>query len=293
MEDTLGTLTLEPPDMLGSAAPPMRTQGAPVLSPWEPESQPDDGPALFNDLSRRADFVRSYPELDDVCERLGFGWEFTLAERFPSPLPILVELARAAQPPTPAHHPDWTSALVSELVSDLVDMHHRPLMREFERLGMLMEHLHEVHAERSFTTLATRFRRFRQTVRWHLRHEETVVFPRCIDLEDALRGYRPWNKSTVTSALRVMANGHATSARILATLIALAEKARDVRADPILGVIRDGLLAMQADLRVHAYGEADILLPAAIAAEEQLSARSHARHVRGVPHDHAPVQLIG
>src|SRR5476649_1850769 len=80
-----------------------------------------DEPPLFSSIGQRADLVRAYPGLDQVCDQVGYGWDQTLAERFPDPADVVLALARAAQPPTAAPHQDWSSYLVSELVSDLRD----------------------------------------------------------------------------------------------------------------------------------------------------------------------------
>src|SRR5579862_8758116 len=65
-------------------------------------------PELFSVLSRRADLVLVYPELDPVCEHFGLDWEQTIAEHSPAPTGMLCALARTARPPPIAHHTDWS-----------------------------------------------------------------------------------------------------------------------------------------------------------------------------------------
>jgi iron-sulfur cluster repair protein YtfE (RIC family) len=261
-------------DRLLSPAAPAAMQIRPRVDSATPILTTVDEPLLFSGRSRREDLVRSYPELEPVCDLLGLGWERTLIEHAPAPAGTLLTLARAAQPPPLARHSDWSSSLVSELVDDLRTMHHRPLIHELERLGLLMDHVLEVHTERILKTADRGFRRLRQNVHRNIRHEEITVFPLCLDLEEALHGHTRWSALDVTSAIRRMAEGHATITHGLTHCIALSQAAFAACPDPDLGLVLSGLEAMKADLAVHAYGELEILLPAAIAAEEQLKARS-------------------
>jgi iron-sulfur cluster repair protein YtfE (RIC family) len=235
-----------------------------------------DEPPLFSGSSHRADLVSAYPELDQVCDLVGFGWDQTLAERFPEPAGILLTLARAAHPPAPAHHPDWSFSLVSELVSDLSTMHHRPLIRELQRLGILMNRLRDGHPERTLVNVERSIRTLRQSVRQHVRHDEIVVFPHCLQIEEALHGRRSWNAVDITGAIRIMAEGHAAIDREVMHAIASVREAIAACPDPDLQLVLSGLEAMKVNMDMHAYGELEILLPAAISAEEQLTARKRA-----------------
>ncbi len=80
----------------------------------------------------------------------------------------------------------------------------------------------------------------------------------------------------VTGAIRVMAAGHARIGQEVAHAITVVRDAGAACPDPDLRLVLTGLEAMGAALAVHAYGELEILLPAAIAAEEQLTARMRA-----------------
>jgi iron-sulfur cluster repair protein YtfE (RIC family) len=232
-----------------------------------------DEPPLFSSIGQRADLVRAYPGLDQVCDHLGFAWDQTLAERFPDPADVVLALARAAQPPTAPSHQDWSSYLVSELVSDLRDQHHRPMLAELQRLGILMDRALAAYPEWAVLTADQSLRTLRRIVNRHVRHDERVVFPLCIRIEDALHGRTMPTDTDVTSAIRVMADGHTAINRSLTRSIACTREACAACPDPDLRLIILGLEAMDASLAMHAYGELEILLPAAISAEEQLTAR--------------------
>jgi iron-sulfur cluster repair protein YtfE (RIC family) len=275
MTESPMTQVLERLDECPSGEPPVAERRGMAHGPAGPAPAPAtaDEPVLFSLVNRRQDLVRAYPELDQVSERLGFGWDRTLAEQFPDPQEALLALARSAAPPAPARQADWSSYLVSELVSDLRDLHQRPLLRELRRLGILSSHLRTVHRADILLELDRRLRRLRQIVHRHVRHQLEVVFPRCIALEEALHGRRDWDGEEVTQAIRIMADGHTAIDRELVQASAVIGKALEECADPDLGVIRVGLDAIKAGLAVHAFGEMEILLPAAIAAEEQVHAR--------------------
>src|SRR5258708_26439905 len=97
-------------------------------------------PPGFDGDDRREDLVAASPELDPVCERLGFGWEPTIATWCAAPHWVLLELARAAQPPL-APYRQWSSASMPELVADLLATHHHPLRSELRRLALLIGNL--------------------------------------------------------------------------------------------------------------------------------------------------------
>jgi len=276
MLEALMTLNDAEHDELRSSAPPLMTLSRPLPRSMNPVLTTVDEPPLFSVTSRRADLVRAYPELDQVCDLLGFDWDQTLVERFPDPTGVLLAMARAAQPPSAAPHPDWSSSLVSELVSDLRDLHHRPVIRELQRLGILMDRALAAYPGRTSMAADNSIRTLSQIVHRHVRHDERVVFPLCIRIEDALHGHTTPTATDVTSAIRIMADGHAAIDQELTRCIACVREASAASADPDLRQVLLGLEAMKDSQAMHAYGELEILLPAAISAEEQLTARTGA-----------------
>lgn len=238
---------------------------------------------LFSVQSRRAELVMSYPNLDAVCERLGFGWDQTIAEWSTDPEAVVIELARTAAPPLPAPTAqDWSSYLVSELIVELIFVHHRPLLRELQRIGVLLQHVDRAHLSFSVHLLSSRFSHFHQFASLHLRHEELEAFPLCLNLESALWRNETWTAPRTYGSLRQMLDGHTGMAQELATLDGLTEDAALVCTDSDLGLVRNGFAAMAQSLATHGQIEEEILLPAAIAAEDQLYARTVSRRTKSV-----------
>jgi iron-sulfur cluster repair protein YtfE (RIC family) len=223
----------------------------------------------FDDGDRREDLVAAYPELDAVCERLGFGWGTAIASWCAAPRWALLELARAAQPPQ-APHRNWTAASMPELVADLLATHHRKLRCELRRLALLIGDLAIVHPEPQVLALRSCFERLDEDMRQHLAYEEAMVFPLCLELDEACRGQLPWLRTSVDGILRFMDDGHEDGARYLSRLLSLIGLAAPAVASPDLELIRLGIAAMDWDLAVHLAKELEALMPAALLAERRL-----------------------
>jgi iron-sulfur cluster repair protein YtfE (RIC family) len=179
----------------------------------------------------------------------------------------------------------WSSALIPELILELIFSYHRPMKHELERLGILIRHCDACHRALALRTLQLEFSRFAREETIHLLYEETVVFPLCLQLEEHLHSGRNMDLTGATSAMRQMADGHADSQQSSAQLVTLAGKAAATctPSDPDLDLVRAGLEALAARLLEHREMEEDILLPAAIAAEEQLQARSSSGRYPSMP----------
>ena len=249
-------------------------QGFPQMSSEAQAAEYRRG-GLFGPRSRRAELVTAYPELDPVCDRLGFGHGPRLEEWSTAPQAVLLTLARAAQPPKPVPEQDWSMATIPELIGEIVTDHHRPLRPELGRLGILLDHLAAVHQLPELTALRDEFSRFKETLLVHLEQEEVEMFPLCIRLEDALHGHRPWDEEAdVTTSVRFAGHGHAECENELQQTMELLAAAEAVVGDPDFSLVKTGLTALAQDLAMHTAKESELLIPAAIFAEDQLRARS-------------------
>jgi iron-sulfur cluster repair protein YtfE (RIC family) len=232
----------------------------------------------FSEHDRRADFVANYPELDALCERLGFGWDHRVADWHHDPGWMMLELARAAQPPPTRVGEDLGSASLAELVEHLLRFHHRPLRCELNRLSLMIRHLAVVHPhQRDIQALAGGFFRLRDSLLVHLQQEEADAFPLCKDLEALHHATTDTIEASVAEPLHFMAAGHLETGDDLARLAELAQRAASTSV-PDVGLVSEALAAMARDLAVHTAIENEILLPAALFTYELLARHRPSRH---------------
>lgn len=229
----------------------------------------------FHERDKRADFVASYPELDALCERIGFGWDHTVADWSHDTSWVMLELARAAQPPPTRNGDDLASASLGELVDHLLRHHHQPLRCELNRVSLLIRHLAGVHPhQRDIQTLASGFTLLRDSLLVHLLQEELEAFPLCVELQARQHDVRQTCDPTIAEPLHVMAAGHLETGDDLGRLGQLARRAA-LTNDPDVDLVIRALTAMERDLQVHTAIENGILLPAALFTCELLSRHHH------------------
>jgi iron-sulfur cluster repair protein YtfE (RIC family) len=225
----------------------------------------------FDARDKRADFIAAYPELDVVCERLGFGWDLTVVDWSPNPSWVLNELARAAVPQTHVHNDDLRSATIPEIVDHLLKVHHQPMRWEFNRLSLLIALLVDAHPhQRDIRALASGFQLLKDSLLVHLLQEELEAFPLCLEVEELQ--HSAGTSGTVIDAdpLHFMAAGHLESSDDFARLRDLAHRA-GLSNDPDANLVVQGLTAMHTDLVQHTMVENEILLPAAMFSCELLA----------------------
>ncbi len=236
----------------------------------------------FSAINRRADLVRAYPELAATCDQLGFH-DGTIEEWCNEPWWFLLEIARAAKPPPLPPTPPATAPL-AEMVTSITATHHRNLRNELRRLGVLLGHVCLRRAELRRYALPTVFHEFARGMVEHLDHEEMVVFPLCLAIQDANQRHVAGHprQLAISAAVTFMGEGHEAGAARLDLLRDRVATAQFGISDPDLTLVANGLESLQADLVVHERKEVGIITPAALAAEQQMLDRGEAciRHMR-------------
>jgi len=242
----------------------------------------------FCERDKRADFVAAYPELDALCERIGFGWDHTVADWSRDTGWVMLELARAAKPPTTHKGNDLASASLTELVDHLLRYHHQPLRCELNRLSLLIHHLAGAHPhQRDIQALASGFALLRDSLLVHLLQEELEAFPLCVALDSPQRTTTDGDFiATMAEPLHFMAAGHLETGDDLNRLAQLAQRA-GLSNDPDAELVIQALRAMELDLRVHTEIENEILLPAGLFTCELLAHHHPPRHFMVEPVDGA------
>lgn len=230
---------------------------------------------LFTPASYRRALLDDYPELEHVCDRIGFGELLTLGEWSDTPEWALLELARGAFPPPPALSWDHASADVPELIADLVEGHHRPLRNESRRIGILIEHWSRCESNVENVQLAKRYQGFVDHLLARLDQEEATVFPQClaIDLANRQRCRGTIRMADVAPAIRAL---HGENEEMRQSLQQIRKRFDHLTRGHLgtdVTVIRIGLSEMEADLAVHATKESEFLIPAALSSDDQLRGR--------------------
>jgi iron-sulfur cluster repair protein YtfE (RIC family) len=268
--------TLTPPAVPLLPEHPLRV--APAMPPCSDPEGPgmDADTLLFTGASSRTDLVAAYPELDEVCDSLSFGWGHTLAEWCNDPEWALLELARSALPPSTPPILDWSTATVPALIRDIVETHHKPMRHEISRLRLLISQFFLRHPDADQVDIAREFPALVHDILVHAGHEEAIVFPADMAIDEARRrnGIRMPIAIDVASAIRFMSLGHDDVDQALRRMKALLDSLSAACIDPDLPLMIACIDRMQADLAIHGHKEDVILRPAVIVAEEQVRARS-------------------
>ncbi len=240
-----------------------------------------DHRALFTPASSRSELVSNYPELDRVCDQLGFGTGMSIGQWNSDPAWALLVLARAAEAPRPAPAFDWSQAEIFELIDNLIARHHTPLRNELRRLGLLIRDFDRRYPAIRDLDFNGAFTRLEVNLVEHLDQEEETVFPRCLANEARSRGHAMGtaDAAEVTTGIREMMSGHDYGSSELTHMVTQVEAATGIVVDEDLDIILLGLNAISSDLAVHADIERDILMPAALSSEEQLAAKSAAHRI--------------
>ena len=214
---------------------------------------------LFSGRSRRADYLQLYPELDQLCERFGFGWGDALADWSYAPEWMLLALARAARPPLPMPIRVSPSASHSDQIDDLI-ARHRPLDSELRRLGIIVQRLASTHAHTDVRTLSEAFNHLRHDVHLHLLHGEMVVFPLHLARKNACARPRPPLSSDFTSALGFLTDGHREIACQADRIPMQIDAALTSCRDPDFELVSSGVTALAAGFKANAAAENAVLL---------------------------------
>ncbi len=168
---------------------------------------------------------------------------------------------------------DWNAATISELVDNLITVHHEHLRRELPRLANLIDRVFVAHgaAHPEMADVKRVFGALRDELELHATKEETQVFPMCRQLEHAVTMPR-FHCGAVRNPIRSLGIEHEECSGAFVTLRQLT--GGFTAPEGVCNTYRamlDGLNALEKELHRHIHKENNLLFPKAAALEAALN----------------------
>ena len=169
---------------------------------------------------------------------------------------------------------DWTTSSQADLITHIVEKHHRFTREELERLDALLTKVCGVHGQNhpELFEIQHQFGNLRGELKPHMLKEERVLFPYIVQLEEAAMAKQflpapPFG--TVRNPVRVMMAEHDAAGYILGKM----RESSSNYAVPPDGCISyktlySALAALEVDLHQHIHLENNILFPRAAEIED-------------------------
>jgi regulator of cell morphogenesis and NO signaling len=165
----------------------------------------------------------------------------------------------------------WSQLDVAELVTHLIDTHHRYLWDELPRLQALIDKVVSVHGERhpELHEIAACFAAIRSDIEPHLVKEERVLFPAVEQLASSSTA-PTFGFGSVGNPISMMLREHDQLGALLVDLRALTSDFA-VPADgcATYRALFDGLEQLEADTHLHVHKENNVLFPRVVVLEER------------------------
>lgn len=191
--------------------------------------------------------------------------------------PMVVEEALAALPDEPTT-PEWATLRPGALADHVQRVHHEYVAEELPRLRALLVKVYAVHRDHhpELDDVVEVFDALHEDLVPHLAKEDAILFPTIRDLDTAStsrQGLPPLHCGSIANPIRVMLSEHEDAGVELARLQAVTNGyAVPDDACASYRALYEGLLALDRDLRLHVHKESNVLFPAALRLEAELTA---------------------
>jgi len=196
--------------------------------------------------------------LDEACAELGIDAATVRAELDESP----------AGPDA-----EWATMPPAELVDHVETLHHTYLHEELPRLGALCDKVLGVHGDRhpELHQVATTYAELRADLEPHLMKEEQVLFPMIRELTEATDA-PAFHCGSLANPIHMMLFEHDRAGELLAELRATTGGYQaPVDACGSYQALYSGLAHLELDTHLHIHKENNVLFPAVLALENELS----------------------
>jgi regulator of cell morphogenesis and NO signaling len=232
----------------------------------------------FTEHTTLADIVTAQPGLARELETRGLdyccGGAATLADSCrANHIDIDTVLAELAAVEADEAAPTWATMGLGDLVDHLESTHHEYLWAELPRLSTLADKVVSVHAERhpELIDIAACYTTIRADLEPHLTKEEHVLFPMVRQLAAAEMAPM-FHCGSLTNPISVLLTEHDVVGELLAQLRELTDGYQTPAGGcASYAALFTGLAEMEADTHLHVHKENNVLFPAVVALEQQLS----------------------
>lgn len=185
------------------------------------------------------------------------------------PVELIKRLDDAPARPTAA----WAAMNPSQLVDHLEATHHAYLRAELPRLGSLTNKVAHAHGERhpELIDVQETYAQLRSDLEPHLMKEEQVLFPMIRELDGAETAPQ-FHCGTLRNPISAMMSEHDRAGELLAELRRLTHDF-SVPADGCASyqALYGDLAELESDTHMHVHKENNLLFPAVLAMEAELS----------------------
>jgi len=156
------------------------------------------------------------------------------------------------------------------VIDHVETVHHRLLRDEFPRIaGLLAAAVRDHPGDQRLVELRGTFGELRDDLEPHLEMEESVVFPICRDLADAL-SWPSFHVGPVGDPIRILRHDHDVADRILGRILAITGTFTEPGDEALVPTL-NAIDRLAADLAQHLREENEVLFPAMVRLAEEFA----------------------
>ncbi len=169
---------------------------------------------------------------------------------------------------------DWTAAQLTDLITHIVETHHRYMRDELPRLAQIIAKVKQAHSAKhpELVDVENIYSAMRGELESHMAKEENVLFPaiRAMELAENAISF-PFG--SVDNPIRMMEHEHEDAGNALRSMRQLTNEYTPPQdACPTFHVMLQSMSQLERDLHMHIHKENNILFPRAHQLEQAVAA---------------------